>query len=591
VRNENEGHFGTIVGRGGSGKSILALQVVTELLRSADANKLDSNCPNAAFYFSLEASPKELQRQVEQFEWGQRYQGKWERPGDSNRHVSGEDEYAAGLYIISIPLPAESLNAVSLKIRQTIASQLRRFNKLAAIVIDPMGAVNAGEDLRTNLIQLKELADSHGTFVFLLTEKYAFEEFKSIEHYSQSIIHLEHDPDQQQHRRLYVQKARGQSFRSGYHYLELQQPQSHIAGSPTRGISKGIRVFPSIAAQSAYAHERLSGISPQIGARKAYFFPDEKQGAKDTWFLSDGEKIERGSAVFLMGPPGTFKEHVATQFADAAASDPGGHGATIYVSFKADFQAILKVHEKALRRDSKDALNRGNRSELDRAEELRRPEQIDFKTRLDQLRPKIYFLDARSPLLTPEEILFTVRNAITSPVGRTVHFSRAVIWGLRRLYDFPNFGGGRVIQFLEALVTLLKSEQITTLLVDWPDKQVTTTVPIVDLCQYIFLTRVCYTPESPTLKSPKEDGMKREKLVRALWRGHPRQVALLRAQRTREGVHHDEGAIFQQVRKGRSWEIQRLSVAAALPKNVGTNFEQLWLRAGVQWEEDLSLLS
>src|ERR1700758_495485 len=71
MRNAGEGHFGTIVGRGGAGKSILALQIVTELLEKVDAApKTDGGLTPAAFYFSLEAHPKELSRQVEQFTWG-----------------------------------------------------------------------------------------------------------------------------------------------------------------------------------------------------------------------------------------------------------------------------------------------------------------------------------------------------------------------------------------------------------------------------------------------------------------------------------------------------------------------------------------
>src|SRR5579864_79182 len=268
VRDRFEGHLGAIVGRGGSGKSILALQLVTRLLKCADEErKTDPDHPHAAFYFTLEASPNELMRQVCQFSWGSK---RYKHVEDDSPRVSAHNRYSNGLYLISIPSPVENLNAITLKIRQTIASQLGQIKSLVSIVIDPMGAVDGGADIRTNLIELKELAETHRTFVFLLTEKHAFEKHTSIEHYSHSIIHLEHDPGQRQHRRLYVQKARGQSFRSGYHYFELQQPHSddpaaRSGDSRTNNksdepvfFSKGIRVFPSIEAQSAYAHELLS---------------------------------------------------------------------------------------------------------------------------------------------------------------------------------------------------------------------------------------------------------------------------------------------------------------------------------------------
>lgn len=578
VRDPTEGHFGAIVGRGGAGKSILALQIVTELLENAgrrqSTGRNEFSPPPAAFYFTLEAHPRELRGQVEQFTWGQRrYAGKWD-PKKGSR-VAGEDEYSEGLYLISIPSPAESLNALNLKIRQTIAAQLKGIGSLEAIVIDPLGAVNVGDELRANLIQLKELAETHRTFVFLLTEKYTFEKYTFIEHYSQSIIHLEHDPGQQQHRRLYVQKARGQSFRSGYHYFELQPPQAEAGNSKgVSGLSRGIRVFPSIAAQSAYAHE-VSFKNPS-GSRMP-FFPDESKKR----FLNTGEQIEPGSAVFLMGPPGTFKEHVASEFARAAAESGG---ATIYLSFKADFEAI---------KGARKAGTRGRKSNPE-------PERIDSRSeRPERLVPTTYFFDARSPLLTPEEILFMVRTFITPPPppehtnktsvaqDQPVAFQRAVIWGLRRLYDFPNFGEGRVIQFLEALVMLLRSQQITTLVVDWPDQQSTSkgTVPVVDLCQYIFLTRVCYSKESP-----REVNATRDRLIEEIWADRPKKVALLRAQRTRQGVHHDEGAIFKQVKQNDTWTINRLSALDVINDDK-RDFEHIWLNAGVKWEEDLSLLS
>lgn len=586
LRQEGDGHLNTIVGRGGSGKSILALQLVTSLLKNASLS--DSNRPHAAFYFTLEASPRELGRQLLQFTWGDRYED-W-RESDSSlgrifkkdeSRVTGDDEYANGLYLLRIPSPVESLNALNLQIRQMIARQLQRIGGLEAIVIDPMGAVSAGDDLGTSLSELKELAEKHRTFVFLLTERYAFDKYPSIEHYSQSIIHLDHDPGQQQHRRLYVQKARGQGFRSGYHLFELEQARTEqppgsrdeIEAGDFReeNLSKGIRVFPSIEAQAAYAHERLADRQKKE-ARDSFelqkngqvslsatasvpFFPDEDEkpflgNTNGKVVGRDPEQILIGSAVFLMGPPGTFKEFVASQFAEAAKEKKG---ATIYVSFKADM--------------------RGEKT---------------FDTRNDiekSLESTVYFFDARSPLLTPEEVLFTVQRAIMGKANKgDVRFQRAVIWGLRRLYDFPNFREGRAVQFLEALVTLLKSERITSLLVDWPDKKTPSAVPIVDLCQYIFLTRVCYSKEAPEVKAKTSDERKEiMNDLNSLWTKNTAQVALLRAQRTRSGVHHDQGAVLQQLNDElRSFE--------RLPQD-NQNFERLWLNCGVKWEEDLSLLS
>jgi len=274
-----------------------------------------------------------------------------------------------------------------------------------------------------------------------------------------------------------------------------------------------------------------------------------------------------------MGPPGTFKEHVAKKF----ASDAGADEATLYLSFKADLQTI----EGHLNRDVQTGPPDGEKTK-ERATIPFGPEKETGK-----LQAATYFFDARSPLLTPEEILFTVRNSI-EPKEKGVTFQRAIIWGLRRLYDLPNVGESRTVQFLEALVTFLKAKRITSLLVDWPDKKTPSIVPIVDLCQYIFLTRVCYSKESPEARNNPS----LQPGLAELWKGS-KQVALLRAQRTRlGGIHHNRGAVLKQPETPEQ-EIGVFPGEDSKPSQDGKleTFEYKWLNYGVRWEEDLSLLS
>lgn len=568
-RHANIGHLSTIVGRGGSGKSILALQLVTQLLNDATKERGSLPAP-AAFYFTLEASPIELLHQVRQFGWGNRY-------STETTALDANDLEVNGLHLVEIPAPAASVNELCLRIRQTVARRLDKIGSLVAIVVDPIGAVAAIDELPTDFSKLRAVSESHRTFLFLLAEQHAFERHKSLEHYSQSIVHLVHDPKELHHRRLYVQKARGQSFRSGYHQFEIQPArESHTPPRErsTEALSPGIRVFPSLQAQSAYAHELLAERQGDGGpSRKQLpFFPNEPKDREESGsgsnsaieFLPENEGIEQGSAVFLMGPPGTFKEYIATQFAQTATQ---ADQATIYVSFKADYQAVKKHN--------------------DFANELR----VGAQLRPSERKAQTYFLDARSPLLTPDEVLFAVRNIVVpGPGSRTDDappFGRAIIWGLRRLHDLPHFGESKAVQFLEALVTLLKSQQITSLLVDWPDRE-TNTVPIADLCQYIFLTRVAKTADDPDphLSAETREGIQR------LWQPSglekkTTQVAMLRVQRALRGtVHHDHGAVFRQFRGVQ--EPRRFSGSA---DTADQSFEHRWLHYLKGWEEDLSLLS
>jgi hypothetical protein len=274
----------------------------------------------------------------------------------------------------------------------------------------------------------------------------------------------------------------------------------------------------------------------------------------------ENEKIQPGSAIFLMGPPGTFKEYIASQFAAAA------HGATLYVSFKTDFLS------------TKRGLLKGS-DFFDQRRDV--PPLAD-------LMPVSYFFDARSPLMTPEEMLFTIRNAIKARSGMDEgppdrpRFRRAVVWGLRRLYDFPYFGADRALQFLEALVTLLRAHRIVTLLVDWPDSERPSTVPIVDLCQYIFLTRVCASPDSPEIPESRREAL------RAFWGPDTvEQVAFLRAQRTRDGVQLNQGSVIKRERDLGS-ELRTKPFAGSDEKET---FQYRWLYYGKNWEKDHSLLS
>src|ERR1051325_2227092 len=161
IRYPDQGHFVTIAGRGGTAKSVLALQFLTALLE-----KSKSEHP-AAFYFSLEASPKELATQLGHFRFGRRHfpattVGGGDKSSARLTHDSLDWESHGGLYIHAIPSPIEDLTVLIRQVRQNIARILSKtpFDDLVGIVIDPLGGVRSRETLRTELSSLKHLADS-----------------------------------------------------------------------------------------------------------------------------------------------------------------------------------------------------------------------------------------------------------------------------------------------------------------------------------------------------------------------------------------------------------------------------------------------
>src|SRR4029077_19836104 len=118
----------------------------------------------------------------------------------------------------------------------------------------------------------------------------------AIEHFSRSIIHLEYQPERPRHHRLlYVQKARGQSFRSGYHPFDLYEP-SRTSLEPAKEYKDrppGIRLFPSIESQSAESRETRTH-SKSSGGTKA-----EDGKGNDTIFLfpSTGRKENQNQGI------------------------------------------------------------------------------------------------------------------------------------------------------------------------------------------------------------------------------------------------------------------------------------------------------
>src|SRR6266404_4830153 len=131
IRDPGQGHLVTITGRGGTGKSLLALQFLTDLLEQ-------SKGVPAAFYFTLEASPWELARQLQAFKFGHRYSRCNEPPGNrqssdgrkepSFTNMNPESLYGkcAGLHIKAIPSPTEDLSVLIRQVRQTIADELAK---------------------------------------------------------------------------------------------------------------------------------------------------------------------------------------------------------------------------------------------------------------------------------------------------------------------------------------------------------------------------------------------------------------------------------------------------------------------------------
>lgn len=577
TREPDQGHLVTFAGRGGTGKSVLALQFLTNLLRqSEERNKGVKNWTQAAFYFTLEASPLELVQQLQKFKFGKRYffpdldEDSLEPNPDNPNADALTWKHEKGLYIQAIPSPIEDLTVLIRQVRQTIAEihVKQPLNELVGIVIDPLGGVRSRDTLRTDLSGLKHLADSHKTFLFLLAEDHIYEQHRSIEHYSQTVLQLQYNPSSQPSRWIVVQKARNQRFRAGRHQLDLRK--------------SGVTIFPSVEAQSAYAHDRKRETAKEIHST-------EPGLEKSSPFLkvpgfSKLDEIKDGSVFFLMGPPGTFKQFMACNFTLAP-----GNVSSLYISFKAEKSAVEGIISRDRVRDARSII-----------------ESIRQGVATTPGKQITWFIDARDPLSTPQEILSDVRlliefmnrkleqNASKESSPKTIR--RAVVWGLRRLADMPNFSGSIAVHFLEALVTLLQAERITCLLVDWPDIEKGNTLPIVDLSQYILLTRLChsrnYLLEKRIEANDSFSQKLREKVANRVWgesvKDSLQNSVLLRIQREGGVFHRDVGYLFLKSAEKKP-QIKEILPEFDTKENVRLDFETCWDVAGDKWEKDPGL--
>ncbi len=651
-RTEDHGHLVTIVGRGGTGKSILSLQLVCQIVDDSNQNsggtypkdegKWDETTAprdHTAFYFTLESPHRELAEQAARFDWGKRFRD-LPNPKDGPPDVRSE-----GVRIISAPAPTQDVAGLVQYIRQNIANSLGEIKRVVAVVIDPFGGVEVTEDLRHGLLLVRDLCRSHRVFLFLLVEGFLYTKYPWIEHYSETVIHLEHDPSDVPHRRLHIQKARHQRFYSGFHQFELHA-------------NEGFRLYPSLRAQAKGAHEELKEIQRKRrrGGQEESMNPENGRSDEDTAsdtgteartssptpletepFFSPtiadalgmtsekdllGDGIGTGSVIFLMGPPGTFKQNLATGFALSALDrEP--------IEEEGDSLTRQKLSWPELKPAEEDD------PELDNLKDAKAL-YVSFKAEPEGVRRMeegltpcagesvISFLDSRDPILTPEEVLFRVRRRL----DQSEKISRAVIWGLRRLRDMPRFTGEKAVQFLEALVTLLTSRRITSLLIDWPDIVTPSQLPIVDLSQYIILTRVCHShawfreriseraPRPALLgklipstwkvgKGPADSSgsfaqdsdpssaKSLQALDERLWQEGTEHVALLRVQRKAQSFVRSEGVILSRKPpektepKSESEAKSKLHISEVGPD---PSFEDVWNYAGMSWEEDPGLV-
>lgn len=183
-----------------------------------------------------------------------------------------------------------------IELNETIEKILRVVEKLrpSRVVIDSLSEIRllAGEALRyrRQILSLKQYFIGKACTVLLLDDGSAEANDLQLQSLVHGVFTLEQLAPEYgaERRRVRVQKLRGVNFRSGFHdYVILKE---------------GIRVFPRLVAaehRSQFARETITS------------------GVKELDLLLGGG-LDRGTSSVILGPAGTGKSSVATQFAKAA---------------------------------------------------------------------------------------------------------------------------------------------------------------------------------------------------------------------------------------------------------------------------------
>ncbi len=277
-------------GDSGSGKSTLAMQFCMAGARRGERALFLSTCESEA----------ELRAIARSHEWS--LDGVTLHYHDVRECLGGRADQSV-FHPAEVELP-QTIDAILAVIEQVNPERL---------VIDSLSEIRlAAADprwFRRQVLALKDtLAERQCTALFTTDARDPDQTVKSVVH---GVIPLEqlapdYGPDR---RRLRVAKLRGQSCASGYHDFTIR--------------TGGIEVYPRLIAaehRGPFTPETVSSGLPELDALA-------------------GGGIDRGTATLLLGPAGTGKSTVASQFAMAAAQR--GERAAIY-AFDERVQTMLQ---------------------------------------------------------------------------------------------------------------------------------------------------------------------------------------------------------------------------------------------------------
>lgn len=331
-----------IEGDPGTGKTTLAMQFMMEGARRGEP----------VLYVTLSETEEELRAVARSHDWS--------LDGITIYELIPHEDTLKPESQYTIFHPAE------IELGETINAMLTEFERLRPrrIVIDSLSELRllAGEPLRyrRQVLALKRFFAGRGCTVLLLDDRTTTDADLQVHSIAHGVVMLEQAGQVYgtERRTLRVKKLRGARYRSGYHDFKIE--------------TGGNIVFPRlVAAEHAedFKREPASSGVPEMDALM-------------------GGGLDRGTSTLLMGPAGSGKSSLASQFAAAAAAR--GEAVAIYI------------------------FDEGRATYLARSEGL----GIDIKRHIDSGLVTIQQIDPAE--LSPGEFAHTIRRGVDKTRSRVV---------------------------------------------------------------------------------------------------------------------------------------------------------------------------
>ncbi|MBX3210527.1 MAG: AAA family ATPase [Labilithrix sp.] len=266
----------------GVGKTTLALQFLLEGVRRGEK----------VLYVTLSETEHEIRQVADSHGWSLDGITLYElSAAEQNRRLNDNTLYAAE--------DVELKETMSLLLDQVVRTRPARvvFDSLSEIRL----LAQSGPLYRREILGLKQFFAGRNCTVLLLDDRSAREPDLQVESLAHGVIALEQSAREygSDRRRLRVVKLRGSSFRSGYHDFVVR-----------RG---GLVVFPRLVAAEHRSDEAARDLPSGV--------PE-----LDTML---GGGLDRATSTLIVGPAGSGKSLLATQFVAAAAAR--GENATLFL--------------------------------------------------------------------------------------------------------------------------------------------------------------------------------------------------------------------------------------------------------------------